>query len=1076
MRRRIRQVLAGLLTLMTVVTAVPLDSVYAAEQPVDISVPEETEQQPAGAGTEADGALPDEAGEKADGQAGDETAEEAAGQPENAADPENAVAPENAADPENSEQPSGETAPKAEEETGALINFVAVDAGRIEIGGTQNIVVDIGDDGQVISDAVLGYHRVSDNSTYEAAAGIISGNGLRFTMNYTSQSQMGEYVLDYLNYTMDGISYTVRFEDAGMNIRYGVGIDVERTPDAEVVDEPESAVDMDVVTFDENGQQVSEQSIADAIAGQQKDGVTRARYNGNLVVVLDPGHDCVHAGASSNGIREEEVNLKIAQYCKAELERYQGVTVYMTITSFDTCPNGGYSVTSGRCNELRVEYAKSVGANVYVALHNNIAADKNGNHLPGPNGVEIYRPNTHYRPDIHDIGKDLANDILEQLAALGLNNRGTSVRSCQDHTEEYMYPDGSQADYYAVIRNCKRAGIPALIVEHAFLSNASDVANFLNSEEKLKRLGVADATGIANYYGLSMVGDYDAVFDAAYYADHNPDLKAAFGYDERQLLSHFVTTGMAEGRRANAAFDVKSYYNMYGDLRAIYGKDWKQYYLHYIQFGVKEGRVATGVTELKNPTTVYNGVNYSKVYNYDYYLSNNQDVKRAFGGDENAVLQHFVLFGMAEGRRASASFDVKSYYNAYQDLRMGFGKDWKSYYLHYMNFGVNERRTATGVTALKNPTTVYNGVDYKAVYNFDYYISTYADMKNLYGDDDVAALRHFVTYGIGEVRQGCASFDVRSYINAYRDLRAAFGSDLKAYYQHYIDHGVNEKRIATGVTTLQNPLTVYQGVDYAAVYDYNYYLGKYSDLKTAFLGDETGALKHFVEYGMREGRQAKASFNVEVYRSNYLDLQQAFGNNLISYYLHYINNGVHEGRDAVTQMYHSIMGAPTATAGQMSGFFRAKASYPSFYSTSDAPTIDAFCQIVYEEGVSEGVDPAVAFCQTILETGWLQFRGDVKQEQFNFAGMGATGGGAAGATFSNVREGVRAQIQHLKAYASNAPLNNPTVDPRFSLVTRNSAPYVEWLGQQENPKGYGWATGKDYGNKILNLMGQLYTY
>lgn len=1060
MRRRIRQLLAGLLTLMTVVAAVPLDSVYAAEQPVDISVPEKTDQQPAGAGTEADGALPDEAGEKADGQAGDETAEEAAGQPENAAVPENAAAPE------NSEQPSGETAPEAEEETGALINFVAVDAGRIEIGGTQNIVVDIGDDSQVISDAVLGYHRVSDNSTYEAAAGIISGNGLRFTMNYTSQSQMGEYVLDYLNYTMDGQSYTVRFEDAGMDIRYGVGIDVERTPDAEVVDEPESAVDMDVVTFDENGQQTSEQSIADAIAGQQNNGVSRARYNGNLVVVLDPGHDDSHAGAFKNGLKEQDLTLKIAQYCKEELERYSGVTVYMTRTT-GACAFGG---DNSNCLKARVQYAQNVGANVFVSLH------LNSNTSSAPYGVEVYRPNANYRPDIHDLANDLANDILEQLAALGLNNRGTFVRNCQDSDLEYIYPDGTHADYHSVIRNCKRAGIPALIVEHAFLSNASDVANFLNSEEKLKRLGVADATGIANCYGLSMVGDYDAVFDAAYYADHNPDLKAAFGYDERQLLSHFVTTGMAEGRRANAAFDVKSYYNMYGDLRAIYGKDWKQYYLHYIQFGVKEGRVATGVTELKNPTTVYNGVNYSTVYNYDYYLSNNPDVKRAFGGDENAVLQHFVLFGMAEGRRASASFDVKSYYNAYPDLRMGFGKDWKSYYLHYMNFGVNERRTATGIATLKNPVTVYNGVNYKAVYDFNYYISKYPDMKNLYGDDDVAALRHFVTYGIGEVRQGCASFDVRSYINAYRDLRAAFGSDLKAYYQHYIDHGVNEKRIATGVTTLQNPLTVYQGVDYAAVYDYNYYLGKYSDLKTAFLGDETGALKHFVEYGMREGRQAKASFNVDVYRSNYLDLQQAFGNNLTSYYLHYINNGVHEGRDAVTQMYHSIMGAPTATAGQMAGFFRAKASYPSFYSTSDAPTIDAFCQIVYEEGVSEGVDPAVAFCQTVLETGWLQFKGDVKQEQFNFAGMGATGGGAAGATFSNVREGIRAQIQHLKAYASNAPLNNPTVDPRFSLVTRNSAPYVEWLGQQENPKGHGWATGKDYGNKILNLMGQLYTY
>lgn len=1052
MRRRFRQVLAGLLAVMTVAATLPLNSVYAAEQP------EQAVSDSAGMeNMDMDGLSgSDEAGQPTDVQALEDTDQ----QPDQV-QPDDTEQPADPGSQEKAEQPE-EDIPESETENGALINFVAVDAGRIEVGGTQNIVVDIGDESQVITAAALGYHRVSDNGAYEAAASMIVGNGLRFSMNYTSQSQVGEYVLDYLNYTMNGKSYTVLFETTGMDIRYGVGIDVQRTPDAEVVDEPEGTVDMDVVTFDENGQQTSEESIADAIASQQNSGVRRAKYNGNLIVVLDPGHDASHAGAHGNGLGEEELTLKIAQYCKEELERYSGVTVYMTRTTA-ACAFGG---DNKNCLESRVKYAQSVGADVFVSLH--IDAFDN----PAINGTEVYYPNANYNSQVHQEGKELANDILEQLVALGLNNRGAKPWNCQ----EDRYPDGSLADYLSVIRNSKLAGIPAVLVEHGFISNASDAVNFLNSEDKLKRLGVADATGIANYYGLSMVGNYDAVFDAVYYADHNPDLKAAFGYDERQLLSHFVTTGMAEGRRANAAFDVKSYYNMYGDLRAIYGKDWKQYYLHYIQFGVKEGRVATGVAELKNPTTVYNGVNYGAVYNYDYYLSNNPDVKHAYDGDENGALQHFVLFGMAEGRRASASFDVKSYYNAYPDLRMGYGKDWKSYYLHYMNFGVNERRTATGVATLKNPVTVYNGVNYKAVYDFNYYISKYPDMKNLYGDDDVAALRHFVTYGMGEVRQGCASFDVRSYINAYRDLRAAFGSDLKSYYQHYIDHGANEKRIATGVTTLQNPLTVYQGVDYAAVYDYNYYLGKYPDLKMAFLGDEAGALKHFVEYGMREGRQARASFDVDVYRSNYLDLQQAFGNNLTSYYLHYINSGAREGRDAVTRIYHSIMGAPTTTAAQMANYFNAKASYPAFYGSSDAKTINDLCQIFYEESVNEGVDPAVAFCQTIVETGWLKFGGQVNINQYNFAGLGALDTGEAGATFPDARTGVRAQVQHLKAYASSASLNSTLVDPRFHLVKRGSAPYVEWLGQQENPNGYGWATGENYGSKILNLMSQLYTY
>ena len=78
--------------------------------------------------------------------------------------------------------------------------------------------------------------------------------------------------------------------------------------------------------------------------------------------------------------------------------------------------------------------------------------------------------------------------------------------------------------------------------------------------------------------------------------------------------------------------------------------------------------------------------------------------------------------------------------------------------------------------------------------------------------------------------------------------------------------------------------------------------------------------------------------------------------------------------------------------------------------------------------------------------------------------------GGAGASFGSVRIGVRAQIQHLKAYANSESLVNALVDPRFNLVTRGCAPFVEWLGQKENPNGYGWATAEGYGYKILVLI------
>ena len=150
-------------------------------------------------------------------------------------------------------------------------------------------------------------------------------------------------------------------------------------------------------------------------------------------------------------------------------------------------------------------------------------------------------------------------------------------------------------------------------------------------------------------------------------------------------------------------------------------------------------------------------------------------------------------------------------------------------------------------------------------------------------------------------------------------------------------------------------------------------------------------------------------------------------------------------------------------------FQKSGRSYPADkLNAGGAGSIEAFCQIVYDEAVKEGVKPEIAFGQAMKETGYLQFGGAVKIEQFNFAGLGATGGSVAGAQFSNVAEGIRALVQHLKAYASKDGLTQETIDPRFNLVIRGSAPYVEWLGQKENPNGFGWATAWNYGISLMN--------
>jgi N-acetylmuramoyl-L-alanine amidase len=131
--------------------------------------------------------------------------------------------------------------------------------------------------------------------------------------------------------------------------------------------------------------------------------------------------------------------------------------------------------------------------------------------------------------------------------------------------------------------------------------------------------------------------------------------------------------------------------------------------------------------------------------------------------------------------------------------------------------------------------------------------------------------------------------------------------------------------------------------------------------------------------------------------------------------------------------------------------------------------ISDFVDYTIDEANIEGVNYDILFSQMMHETGYLKFGGDVKPNQNNFAGLGATGNGVPGESFETVQIGIRAVVQHLKAYASNESLKQVCVDPRFKYVTRMSAIYVEHLGIQENPDGKGWAAARGYGYSLLTV-------
>lgn len=149
-----------------------------------------------------------------------------------------------------------------------------------------------------------------------------------------------------------------------------------------------------------------------------------------------------------------------------------------------------------------------------------------------------------------------------------------------------------------------------------------------------------------------------------------------------------------------------------------------------------------------------------------------------------------------------------------------------------------------------------------------------------------------------------------------------------------------------------------------------------------------------------------------------------------------------------------------ANSSQLIEFF--KKTNPQI-STDHLATIT---QLYINEAQAEGINSDIAFCQMVLETNYLRFTGDVKARQNNFAGLGAIGGGEPGLSFPSAQIGIRAHIQHLKAYANRRPLCSNNVDPRFKKVHRASSPYIYGLTGK-------WATDPQYGTKIKRNLQKL---
>jgi len=836
------------------------------------------------------------------------------------------------------------------------LNYILVESPYLESPNTQNIVVSWGDGTEQISNMRITVQK-EDGSTEEWKCSNQSGYLYVFSKEYVDESEQSTYKVTDIRFEENQQEQCFLLTDLDVEAEFGVNKAYDGIEELQPVD-PEDAVETSIVTIDENGETEAQDNIASALTAVSEEmgaaaGIRSAEKAGEIVVALDPGHDSRHGGTSGSGLTEQELTLKIANYAKAELETYNGVKVYMTRTTA-ACP---YPETgsSGACIEKRVQAAAKAGAKIYVSLHLNSGA-------ASVNGAEIIIPNSSWKPQLSTQGKELAEKILNELAAVGLNKRPTPIYS-KDTTVNEKYPDGSISDYYSVQICAKEAGIPGIIVEHAFLSNANDVNKFLKTEAGLKKLGVADATGIAKYLGLSK-GQWVQVGDKWKYLTNGK-------YVVNQWMNISGETYYFDGN----GYRVTGWQTIAG----------KKYYF------MSDGHMHTG------------------------WLS--------FGS------RYYYMMPDGHMHTGWLSFGSTYYYLNSEGIRVTGWQTIEGKEYYFDQNGVRKDNIK------KSGWQTINGKKYYFDKNGEY----------VTGWQTIAGKKYYFMSD-GHMHTGWLSFGSRYYYmmpDGYMHTGwLSFGSTY--YYMN------NEGLRVTGWQTIA---------------------GK----KYYFMPDGTRYSNGWLSFGstyyymMPDGHMHTGwlSFGSTYYYLNNNGVRVTGWQTIDGEEYYFDKNGVR-------QEGYLIEGTSAVTANNLAMYFKRKNGvYPTFYKNSDAPTIEKFCQIYVEEAKAEGIKVEVAFMQAMVETGWLKFGGSVQISQYNFAGIGALDGGVQGATFETVREGVRAQIQHLKAYANEKSLNNTQVDPRFHLVKRGSAKYVEWLGQKENPNGYGWATAEDYGYKILRLIKEL---
>ena len=1058
---------------------------------------------------------------------------------------------------EEEEVPAEKEEPVVEEEQlgdSNMMEYFLVDNPVLSNGETENYVLSL-NNAEGYSDFRLTIQK-EDGSTFDLESTEQVDNLVKFSRVFTEEEK-GQYSVTTLHYVYNGKSYYLNFSDLEMDVKFGVDQEYDGY-DATLPDLTEDSISSEGV-IEVTDVNKAEEEIVNGVASQPAtmsvDEFSR-HATGGMTICLDPGHGGSDSGANAFGTKESDLTLKIAQYCKEELSKYD-VNVVMTRTT-DT----RLSEEAAMDLKNRVEVAKKAGASYFISIHINSAANS------AAKGAEVYYPNTSGNKNLSSNGQNLAKAIQSQLAALGLYDRGIKIRNYTDGTTS-SNPNSSDQDYYGVIRYAKQANITGLIVEHCFISNKEEFDKYLGSNAKLQQLGIADAKGIVSALGLQAKNaDIDTL------AAENRNVLADGTYTISTLLNSNYVLDVKDGSTSNGA-NIQLYESNDTAAQQFKVSHDSQGYVTFTN--VKSGRVldlngaivkdagniqqytSNGTRAQKwivkpddngyvvmsaiNPNYILdlsggfvrNGRNIqlysakgsnSQRWNITKYVSKEQRINNFAAQNKNVILDGVYEIRSAKNNNYTLDVNSASSRNgANVQLYLRNGTQAQAFRVSHDSQGfvtftnVNsgkvidldgaivkdagniQQYTSNGTRAQKW-IVQKSGSGYAIVSAID--TSFVLDLRNgtvssgsniqLYKSNNTAAQQWTFSKYVTD-RELCDSYASQNKgrmadgVYYIKNQNVGFALDVAdgslyggANVQLYTTNRTNAQKWkithdSTGYVSFQNVgsgmyLTASGSGRTANVYQQKQTNGYNQKWIVMFDNNQNlrivSALNSTMVLDVKDGKIQRSS-NIQLYTSNNTNAQK--------WVFEYINTSATGG-------LMQIMGTSQTTVAQMVRYYNANASgydtfkakyngkYDGCLAKGGASTINQFAQIFYEEATAEGVRAEVAFTQCMKETGFLKYGGDVLPNQYNFAGIGATGA-VHGASFSNVRMGIRAQIQHLKAYGSISPLTNPCVDPRFNLVKRGSAQYVEWLGIKENPNGYGWATSKSYGHDIVSMVNSL---